>query len=385
MSPSLYPGETLVTIAGHPTIYHYSSSSNPPSPNKPLLVLIPGSLHLARIFYGGHPTSSPTNFLTHHLNQQGYDVLSLSYPLETKPPLMPTAASNTFRIPDWGHQAALTTQKVLQETTSHPTTTTTTRPIVLIAWSMAGRMVVPFTVSARALGLDVRLCIGFAATPGFSAIRPVAPGIVCSGEGFFTVPARVEDFCAQIREMEEGNGCGEGEGGSSNGGEIIPREVYLRDYVGGTPINLIGLRLKYDSAISGFVRDEVAHEDETRVLEMGLFPMISAVYPTGVMDASHAIADRATWGFLLTYKLEAMIGEMGGWERFKKKKKKGSKETWEKLVRLVHEAPDRLCMSAPGNHFFFVGERAAREVAAQVDGLVEEAAALEKELREFFI
>ncbi|KAL5355711.1 hypothetical protein BJX96DRAFT_170929 [Aspergillus floccosus] len=355
----LYAGEVLTTIAGFPTIYHYQPgiSLDISEAAKSLIVCVPGGMHLARIFYGGHEGSNPKDFLAYHLSRRGFGVLSLSYPTETDPGIMPATASG-FRIQDWGRQAAMTTKRVIQEN-GLPS-----RRIILISWSMGGRMVVPFSISAKELGLEVSQYISFAATPGISSIRPLSPGIVCSQAGYFLVPSRPDAFYRQVQEMEGLNG----------GREILPPDVYCREYIGGTPINLIGMRLKYDGK-SSFVRDEVPHEEETKVFDVTNFPFITALHPTGILDASHALGDKASWGFLLTYKLETMIQQQA------LSKIQGTPE-WEKLLDHVHSAPTRLCVPVPGNHFFFVGERSAGEVVERVVKLIEEARAFQCELLE---
>ncbi|KAL2819307.1 hypothetical protein BDW59DRAFT_122749 [Aspergillus cavernicola] len=353
----LYPGEVLDTIAGFPTVYHYRSADNHDVENpKPLVVCVTGGLHLGRIFYGGHTGSRPSDFLTYWLNKNGFGVLSLSYPLETDPIVMPLSGAE-FRIPDWGRQAAMTTKKVIDQNSL-------SRSVVLISWSMGGRMVVPFTITAKELGFDVQQYISFAATPGFSSIRPLSPGITCSGAGYFKVPPHLDVFCQQLDEMETFNG----------GRNVIPRDIYLREYVGGTPINLIGLGLKY-AGKGAFIHDEVPHEEDTRVLDIANFPLITALFPTSILDASHALADKASWGFLLTYKLESLIGKEGI------RSVQGSSK-WQRLADLIHSAPGRLCLPVQGNHFFFVGEDSAGEIADKVAKLVEDASAFQNELYE---
>ncbi|KAL4879967.1 hypothetical protein BJY04DRAFT_219772 [Aspergillus karnatakaensis] len=338
---SLYPGEVLETISGFPTIYHYQPPANVnPKQPRPLVVCVPGGLHLARIFYGGHKGSNPSDFLSHWLSQHGFAVLSLSYPLETSPDLMPATAAH-FRIPNWGLQAATTAKKVIDE---HAISSSA---VILISWSMGGHMVVPFTIAARDLGLDVQQYIGFAATPGFSSIRSLSRGITCSPSGYLQLPPHMEVFQRQLAKMNE-----------VNGREIISQDVYIREYTGGTPINLIGLGLKYDGQ-GEFVKDDVPHEEDTKVLDIANLPFITALAPTSILDASHALADRASWGFLLTYKLEAMIGKQGI-------RNVRDSDRWQQLLHLIHSAPERLCRPVPGNHFFFVGERSAKEAAEEL-------------------
>ena len=360
-NPSLYPGEILDTIAGYPTIYNYQPNTNSDdATTKPLIVCIPGGVHLARIYYGGHNGSSPNNFLSYHLNKHGFNVLSVSYPLASTPAIMPATAPH-FRIKDWGRQAATTAKKVIDEHALPGS-------VILIGWSMGGRVLVPFTVSAKELGLHVEQFISFAGTPGISGLRPnlyqhpVTGSAGCMDVGYMLKPARLESFAQQVEEMER-----------INGSEIIPRDVYLKEYVGGSPISLMGLRLKYDG--TGFVQDEMTHEEDSRVWDFANCPLVSGLCPDGVLDASHAMADQATWGFILTYQLEIAIGKEG----LGRVQRTGK---WRRLLDFVRDAPRRLCWSVDGNHFFFVGERAASEVADKVVRLIDEAVVFRREFDE---
>ncbi|KAJ6096523.1 hypothetical protein N7486_007269 [Penicillium sp. IBT 16267x] len=270
---------------------------------------------------------------------------------------MPASGAN-FRIQNWARQAATTTKKVMEEKALP------TRSIVSIAWSMGGRMIVPFNISAKGLGLDVQQFISFAATPGISSIRTPAPGMACSEAGYFCISDRLGNFYQQVQAMEEFN----------DGQTSISKDIFLREYVGGTPINLTGVRLKYNGKGS-FIQDELTHEEDTRVFDVINLPFITALYPTGILDASHALTDQATWGFLISYQLEAMIGKQG------LQKVKGTAK-WQQLLDFVHAAPGRLCYPVPGTHFFFVGETSAREVAEKVVQLISVAREFHQELSE---
>ncbi|KAJ5287297.1 hypothetical protein N7478_002983 [Penicillium angulare] len=362
-SPSLYPGEILDTIAGFPAIYHFQPAvkqDENPEKTTPLVVCIPGSMHLARIFYGGHKGSKESDFLAHHLSNFGFNVVSLSYPVESSPEIMPTTGPH-FRIQDWGHQAATIAKKAIEDNSL------TTRSIILIGWSMAGRVVVPFNKAAKSLDLNVEQFISFAATPGISNIRNPAPGMDCSKAGYFCIPTRIGNFYQQIEAMA----------GFNDNKVAIPRDIFLREYVGGTPINLTGVRLKYDGQ-GAFIQDEVTHEEDTEVFDIGNIPFITALYPNSILDASHSLADRATWGFFLTYQLEAMIGKEG-FENLKGTVK------WQNLLDFVHSAPERLCLSVEGSHFFFVGESSARQVADKVVRLFRDSKEFQKELFEMIM
>ncbi|KAJ5979569.1 hypothetical protein N7481_006867 [Penicillium waksmanii] len=353
--PRLYPGETLETIGGFPTICHYQP---PPTArdtiSRPLIVCIPGAVHLARVFYGGHHGYRQEDFVVHWLNESGFGVLSLSYPLDTNPPLMPATGSG-FRIGDWGRQAALGSQSCIERHSL------STRSVVLVSWSMGGRMVVQFNIACKQLGLDVQQYISLAATPGISGIRSLQD-MSCTSAGYFDIASRIDAFCKQLDAVDKAN----------NERSIIPREIYLREYVGGTPINLIGLRLKYDGQGS-FIQDEVTHEEDSRVFDIENTPYPSALYPTSSQDSGHSLTDKATWGFLLTYKLESTI------EKKHLKDIEGTQK-WDKLRALFHEAPSRMSREISGNHFFFVGENGARETADKIGALLSEGATLQSDL-----
>jgi hypothetical protein len=352
--PILYPGETLEAIGGFPTICHYQPPTAGDAISRPLIVCIPGGVHLARVFYGGHHGYRQEDFLTHWLSESGFGILSLSYPLDTNPPLMPTTGS-AFRIADWGRQAALSAQSCIDRHSL------STRSVVLVSWSMGGRMIVQFNIACKRLGLDVQQYISLAATPGISGIRSLQD-MSCTAAGYFDITSRIDAFCKQLDAVDKAN----------NERNIIPREIYLREYVGGTPINLIGLRLRYDGQGS-FVEDEVTHEEDSRVFDIENTPCPSALYPTSSLDSGHSLTDKATWGFLLTYKLESMVEK-------KHLKDLESTQKWDKLRALFHEAPSRMSREVWGNHFFFVGEKGARETAEKIGDLLNEGVILKSEL-----
>ncbi|KAJ5225953.1 hypothetical protein N7468_007178 [Penicillium chermesinum] len=351
----LYDGEVSATIAGFPTIYHFQPSAKlaQSEGHKPLIVCIPGACHLGRIFYGGHEGSNSRNFLAYQLSQLGFNVLSLSYPLEIGD-LMPTTAAY-FRIPDWGRQAAVTTKKVIDEKGL------TTRSIVLMGWSMAGRMPVPFNITAKELGLDVQQFISLSATPGISGIRAATPRLPCSEAGYFSMPPRLEDFYKQLEEMEALNGCK----------DIIPRGIYLREYTGGMPVSLQAYGLKY-AGKGSFSKDDVVHEHETKVFDISNHALIAALYPTSILDPVHALTDKTTWGFLMTLKLESRVRQILS--------SVDGPPAWQKLKDLIESAPNRLCLPVSGNHFFFVGEESARGAAEAVCKLIEETRKFQEEL-----
>lgn len=47
-----------------------------------------------------------------------------------------------------------------------------------------------------------------------------------------------------------------------------------------------------------------------------------------------------------------------------------SPEKWNALTTLIHSLPAQLTMTVHGNHFFFVGEKGARETVEDVEVLI---------------
>ncbi|KAF8206438.1 thioesterase domain protein [Mycena galopus ATCC 62051] len=340
---SLFAGEIVDTVAGHPCLYKYSPSTSQ-SQDRPLVVFIPGGFHLARVFYGGHEGSRKEDFLAHWLNGAGFDVLAISYPLETQPELIMPAVCPGFRIGDWGRQAAEVTKRVVE---AHQLPG---KQIVLAAWSMGGRVVVPFTKAAEALGLRVELFVALAATPGLAGVLrgDIGSMVHCSKAGYAASPAFTKGFYAHVRAQ-----------GALNHKEIIPEATYVREYYGNTPISLLGYTLKHDREGGRFVDDGGLSIGDSEGSEFARFPWIATVCPDSEDDTRHALADKAAWGFIFTMKLAGMVEDA---------KSKGGPlgDSWERVAALVAAIPERLATRIEGNHFFFVGEQGARETAKAI-------------------
>lgn len=160
---NLFPCETLSIVEEGPVLTAFFKGTDP---QKPLVVLIPGELHNARIFYG-HPGSKEDDFLTYWLRVQGYSVLAVSYPLETQPSLMP-ASVPSFGVEEWGRQTARMTSKNVETEEGY-----VSQEIVVVGWSMAGRIATRVSEALRSFGLTPKLFIALAATPGlYGSTRP---------------------------------------------------------------------------------------------------------------------------------------------------------------------------------------------------------------------
>lgn len=331
---SLLQGEILDIVAGCPCLYRYSPCS---SNDRPLVVFLPGGFHLARVVHGGHEGSRPEDFLTHWLNEAGFNVLAISYPLETEPVIMPAVCPG-FRIRDWGRQAAEVTKRVVE---AHQLPA----EVILAGWSMGGRVVVPFTKAAKVMGVRVELYVALAATPGLAGLLSgnLPSKVQCSKTGYAAAPNLAQGFYAQVRAQ----------GARNQTGEIIPEATFLREYYGNAPVNLLGYTLKHDG--EGFVDDGGLCVGDSEVSDFASFPWISTLFPDNESDARHALADKAMWGFIFTMKLTAMV-----------ERAKPIGDSWQRVATLVAAIPDRLSACIEGNHYFFLGEKGARETAKAI-------------------
>lgn len=334
-TPKLYPGEQLDEAAGFPTLYNYF----PADPNKSLVVFIPGGGHNARVAYGGHEGFQERDFLAHWLNSHGHGLLAISYPTESEPEIVPATAPH-FRIRDWGKQASEVTHKMIEKNGL-------SKQVVLVGWSMGGRIVIPYCTHARSLGIQVVLFVSLAATPGIHGSRPPPAGVTNTAAGYATATDLYKNFARQVRDQNEQ---------WNNGKTIVPEDVYLQEYTGYTPVSLTGWNYRYDTESRQFIEDYWTSTEDAIVDQAEHWPLIAALVGSSPLDARHVMTDRATWSFVLTRKLMHEIES----HNVAKVVEKGN---WNKLIEMVHSLPSQISYLLPGNHFFFMGEPGARRTA----------------------
>jgi hypothetical protein len=388
----LYEGERLEAVAGYQTLFKFlpsdsSLSSLPSRPaaeaatSKPLVVFVPGSGHWARVAYGGHAGSRPEDFLAYWLNTAGFDVLAVSYPLESQLTLIdPLPTSLDFRIPTWGKQVAGTARWVLDENRNRRGTG---NEVILVAWSMAGKILKPFMASARACGLEVKLFISLAATPGgMTGLQPSRSlPMDVSPAGYSSLAGALKGFLRQVHEQNDLQGSR----------VIIDDDAYLREYCGNVPVGLMGWSVAHDICSSNEDHsDHTAGESvspEWEALQdagptyedFRGYPFIGIIHPTLPSDLRHSLADSVTWGMVLTYKLVADI------QTVPPKIYRDLPECWEQLTQLVQSAPEQMTFSVTGNHFFFLGEKGARETAQAVVDLLGRMEAIQSRMTDLLL
>jgi hypothetical protein len=339
-SPRRYPGEEIREAAGFPALVHVSEGRA----GLPLVVIVPGAGHLARVAYG-HPEGDPRDFVAHWLAERGHTVLSASYPLEHA---VYESVHPDFGLRDWGRQVAELADGVVAERGL-------VREVIVLGWSMAGGVCLALTEAAGARGLAVRLFCGVAATsplplqsPGLlgalrAARRPSGMGSI---DFYLGREPGLHSFLDDVAERS-----------AWTRREIVSRERYLSEWIGHGPIGLWGSPIR--SRGGAWVEDMGAALDDLGTVEYHLAPPIGLVMDDGPSDERHALADRAMWSPYLVTAVRRLVH--GGADP-----RALGRRRWLRLRDLVLEAPERLSLTVPGNHFLLLGEPGARAVAEGV-------------------
>ncbi|KAL2421784.1 hypothetical protein ABEF95_006747 [Exophiala dermatitidis] len=420
-NPNLYDGEVLWTINDAPTITYFKRGDA--NRNRPLCVLIPGAAHLARIFYGGHKGHNPRDFLAHWLvtnptsnsesgsskldsmteGEAGYNIVAISYPLETNPPLMPPIRPD-FTVREWGVQAAEATKRVMDlERLSYDL------GVILLIWSMAGKVIAPFNLAARERGLSVRLVVSLNSTPPLRGLRGNPPRPAVSPAGYVH-GGHVSDeyFLRQLYEQRAINSCASTSSNNStksasndsisdntngSGSIIVPDDIFIKEYTGNFPVGLAAWGLRWSrqdqdgttinngnstvhsSGNRGKMIDDphAGYEvfDETTIKDL---PPVCALYGDSPADLRHSAGDRSMWAFLISHNL------LGGINAKESRFLAENPEVGKRVIKFIHAAPDRLCAEVEGGHHFFLGEKGAKRTAAWVIEMAKRMQEVKREL-----
>jgi hypothetical protein len=209
----VYPDETMETGAGFPALVRFEKNDE----GAPLAVFITGGGVFARIAYG-HPEGWPSDFLCHWLKEAGYSTLALTYPLGVSPF---AEAWPTFTVTDWAEQSA----EIIARYSQIDGLST---KLVVLAWSMAGRIAAPLTRAVRRRGVDIELFVAMAASPGLPNLLPDFGSLAPDASGLARVEGTFLDgLLACLKAQNE-----------ENGRAAISAEQFLKEYISPFPIAL---------------------------------------------------------------------------------------------------------------------------------------------------
>lgn len=292
-----------------------------------------------------------------HLVAKGYSILSLSYPIATKGGMIEGAYPD-FTATAWAEQIASISQDTIAENGL-------TDEVVMLAWSMGGKAVQPAYEAFGREGLDVAAVVSLAATPGLPGLIAYTTEYKMAPTGYATRPEAYDGWLKQLAEM----------GVSGDGGEVIPQDAYLADYVGDIPVGLQGYGQVYRNG--KFELDHLSQALDYGAFSFSDYPFVVVLEGNSQLDARHSLLDRSYWTL---YNANTVMSRL----QSSLKEKPGAlpAEDWEKLNNLVHQLSDRLSISVPGNHFFFVGKDGAARTADAIVEAIDRTTKLEAEVAE---
>lgn len=347
---ALWPGEEKQAAAGYPAVVKFVKGD----PNKPVVVFIPGAHHSARIAYG-HETSRKQDFLEFWFREEGYNFLAISYPIETKSGLMDRTCPD-FNIQAWGIQAAEITKEAIKKNALNGR-------VILLGWSMAGKVAQPFSARAKEVGLDLDFYVSLAATPPLIGLVPMNTKIAMAPSGMADRSIDIPKWYSQIKANESLNG----------NREIIPWSIFENEYTGNISVQLEGYGLRFKKGEKEFVTDHWGEMQDAKPYDYENFPLVTVIMPTKAVDARHAMTDTSAWAVFIANKITR--GYCKGIDL-----NKLSENKFRSLTDLTRNAPARLSSEVVGNHFFFIGESGARNTVVQVLSLEQSVHELKEEI-----
>ncbi|MFT7598712.1 MAG: hypothetical protein ACI8TP_001636 [Acidimicrobiales bacterium] len=363
---TLQPGERAVAAADMPLVVYESRGTG----DRPLVVCLPGAIHLGRIFYG-HVGSNAEDFLAHHLEAAGWPVLAVSYPLEVRHPAFervdPDVGLAQLADAIAEHVGLLVTEWEL------PTS------VVVLGWSAAGNIAPRLNKAMEQRGITLEVFVALAATPA-------VPGLIFGSlEGARRWAQSPTSFTSSGLIAHEGLRSFEPELEQTDlryQRTVISVSDYQHHYVGNMPLNLFpGLDVRREAGEVVVGHAEVLAE--SRGTAWSEYPMVASLEPTWRSDGRHVVTDFHNWGMVLSNMLhgcyvapnQARLSEQEqlGQDRL-------SQHQWTQLTALVRGASGRLNAVVEGGHMFFVGKDGAATTVGEIDRLLAEARTIKGEL-----
>jgi hypothetical protein len=261
-----------------------------------------------------------------------------------------------FSVRDWGAQTAELVDRYV-------TANGLPRSVVILGWSMAGRVAEPLGTALRERNIRVDLFVAMAATPplpnllpGLSALRPAATGLARIEGGYL-------DWLLSLLADQNRRA----------GRVVIAPERFVAEFTGDFPIRLAASAMRYEDG--KFVPNFAGDAEDTGASNYEGFPPLAVMTHGSPLDPHHALVDRAAWGFYIvqTLAIRHLFSRVRDFDALRPAE-------WQRLMSALHGAPERLTVVLPGNHLFFVGEEGARATVAALTELLSRSQAISTEL-----
>ena len=348
----LYEEEEIRIGGGFPSLIRFF----PGDVAKPLVVFFPGWAHLGRISYG-FPGCNKEHFLAHWINRKGYPFLATSYPIDH--PVYSKVYPH-FTLTDWGKMAAEIVDRFISEKGLG-------KDVIGISWSAAGQVIRPYNIACRSLGIKVLFHLGLESSPALLIPSDRTIGMKKTEKGMVSLEdSHYGLFWKEIEEQSQ-----------LNGKEIVPRDVYLRDFLGDIPVALMGTNGRFENG-QFVVNIEKSFEDKN-FFSFHEYPLIANISGDSKMAPYHPLVDKGTWGFLVTRKIyHDYFVKNEGWIS------QASNSEFNEFVHYVNNLPSRLLKAISGNHFLPIGKHGAQRIADYVEYFENEINVIKQELAAFF-
>ncbi|NTE65126.1 alpha/beta hydrolase [Agrobacterium tumefaciens] len=334
--PALCIGERIRNAAGHPALTYFRQGS----PDKPLVVFLPGGGHLARVSYG-HPDLRADDFLDHWLALEGFSLLAISYPSDHP---VYDRVYPAMTLADWAKVAAGITKQVIDENGLGPN-------VLLLGWSMAGYVVRRFNEAAIAEGLEVEAFFSLAATPPLFLNTDIEAGFRLSLESLREMRGPSQWIDLAIAEQA-----------AINGRPVFDHARYESMFRVNHPLNINGGQKRWRNG--QIVIDVAAAVEDLGSFDYQFYPITACLVPQSANDIRHAFTDAASWNFL---NVQSVLRRWVSPEVQANPQKLAT--LWRHLSSVSNDL-QKLTTSIPGGHLFFTGEIGARATAKSIAPLL---------------
>ena len=345
----LFPGEEIIQVNGYPTLIRYQPSTG----DRPLVVFVPGTSFLARIAYG-YPGGRSTDFLSHWLVEAGFPFLGTSYPLDNP---VYTVRYPAFTITDWARLVAGAARRTVDANRLG-------NRIIVVGWSMGGKIVEKVAQAARAAGLDLTLFVALdALPPGLNLFPGNAEQFALAPNGLVDQSASLLPWFTSMVGIQ----------GRINGHPIMSASDLRRLFTGNPPLDLQGEAARYrDGRI---VQDVAAAMQDGGGTDYSQYPPIALIVSDGAADYPNVLLCRGNWALCLgqglyrrqVYPHRDRIPALPA-------------QRWDTLQAIFSGAVPRLTIQVAGTHFLFLGEIGARATASAIAALAQRSAETETEI-----
>lgn len=346
----LFPGEHRHDCLGIPVLSYARLGDQ----TEPLVVFLTGGGVLARIVYG-HPQGRRSDFLDYWLEEQGWGLLTASYPGDH--PVFP-APKPDLQLEEWASALAELVAEAVGEAGR--------RPIIACGWSMGGKLVFALTRELRLRGIALTCFVSLCATPPFPRLNATSiPPERLHENGLWDLSHGTRDGTTRDQRWNEELALA----ASEEGRTVVSPQDFSRLYRCNAPSGLWGPEL--DPYFDGGDELDIVQELRNAAVFSGHdYPICVAVVPTDRRDYRHALADEAVWGGITVQcLLHNRLSKVAMSEL--------STHDWVRLRESVIGAPRRLTRHLPGGHFFFLGAHGARATVAHLVELHDEVQRLE--------